>query len=117
LLISADDIEMLKRGVVRLIELFNIEAVEVRHDRALVRFHSREYLEAKRLGSPLIHWLPLEGNIRVRLVMPDASEILGLGENFLAKESSGKIVQLVRFGFGRIDKMEKDMVTIYYGHN
>jgi len=117
LLISSDDIEMFRRGVVRLIELFNIEAVEFGRGKVLVKFHSRDYSEAKRLGSPLIHWLPPEGNIGVRVVMPDASEISGLGESLLAKEASGRIVQLVRFGFGRIDRIEENLVTIYYGHN
>ncbi|MGQ9542826.1 MAG: glutamate--tRNA ligase [Candidatus Bathyarchaeia archaeon] len=117
LLISRDDLELLRHGPVRLMELFNIEVDDFRYGRVLARLHSPDYSEAKRLGLPLIHWLPIEENMRVMVVTPDASTISGLGECSLACEVPGRIVQLVRVGFGRVDSVEKGLVTIYYAHN
>jgi hypothetical protein len=50
-------------------------------------------------------------------MMPDATIMSGLGESMLADEKPNRVVQLVRFGFGRIDKTTKDLVNICYAHN
>ena len=44
-------------------------------------FHSRSYEEAKRLGAPLIHWIPIDTGIPCEVVMPDASVARGVAED------------------------------------
>jgi len=61
-----------------------------------------------------IHWVS-EPNIPIKLIMPDGSVKLGIGEPDLAKVRNGAIVQLVRVGFARVGKINKDIV-LYYAH-
>lgn len=117
LLVSRSDLETLKRGFVRLMELFNVEYVRSDGKTVWATLHSTDYLEARRTGAPLIHWLPLEGNIKLEVLMPDAMTISGLCEPLLAEEKPDRMVQLVRFGFGRIDEIKDESVRIYYAHN
>ncbi len=117
LLISRKDLEIVKKGFARLMELFNIQYTRSDGGTVWARLHSTDYPEARRLGAPLIHWLPSQGNTKVEVMMPDATIMSGLGESMLADEKPNRVVQLVRFGFGRIDKTTKDLVNICYAHN
>ncbi|MBS7622701.1 glutamate--tRNA ligase [Candidatus Bathyarchaeota archaeon] len=117
LLITRRDLEIVKKGPVRLMELFNIRYKSSDGDKVLGTFQSTDYSEARRLGVPLIHWLPSEGNIQVEVMMPDGKTISGLAEPMLADEKPDRVVQLVRFGFGRIEKTSKDHVEICYAHS
>jgi hypothetical protein len=47
--------------------------------------------------------------------MPDATRTKGFGETNLLGEKVGSIIQMVRFGFGRIDSKELPF-TIYFAH-
>lgn len=117
LLVSSGDLRILKMNrIVRLMGLFNIEVKKIRRREVKASFHSKPYLEAKKLGAPLIHWLPGEGNIKVKVVMPTAEFVEGFGERSLKNEDVNSIVQMERFGFGRIDSKFDDQVLIYYAH-
>ncbi len=48
--------------------------------------------------------------------MPDASRTKGPIETNIRQEKLGSIIQMVRFGFGRIDSLNGDRVTVYYAH-
>jgi glutamyl-tRNA synthetase len=117
LLISRKDHEIVQRGFARLMELFNIEYIRSDEKTVRAKLHSIEYPEARRLGAPLIHWLPSEGNVKTEVMMPNATILSGFGEPMLASERPNSVVQLVRFGFGRIDEIKDDLVSIYYAHN
>lgn len=117
LLISSSDLDLLKRSkVVRLMELFNIEIKSVENDSVSAAFHSQEYMKARELKAPLVNWLPEENNVVGEVVMPDASRTKGPVETNICQEKIGSIVQMVRFGFGRIDAIDEDHVTVYYAH-
>jgi hypothetical protein len=47
--------------------------------------------------------------------MPDATRTKGFGEMNLLGEVEGSIIQMVRFGFGRIDSKEEPF-TVYFAH-
>ena len=118
LLISKKDFASLRRGqVIRLMELFNVTVEKIAEEGVEASFHSEPYDEARKLNASLIHWLPEAGNLRVNVVMPTSEISEGLGEQGLKQEGIGQIVQLTRFGFGRIDEVTQDLVTIYYAHN
>ncbi|MEM4649975.1 MAG: glutamate--tRNA ligase, partial [Candidatus Bathyarchaeia archaeon] len=69
-----------------------------------------------KLKAPLIHWVsPLE-NLNIEVVMPTAEKIYGKAETALSKEKIGNIVQLVRFGFSRIDEKLENKIILYYTH-
>ena len=51
---------------------------------------------------PKIHWV--SKNTKVKLVMPDATEIEGLAEPEVKKVKPNQTVQFERIGFARCDK-------------
>ena len=115
-LISSNDLKTLKRGkVIRLMELFNITVQKAAKRGVEAVFHSEAYSEARRLGAPLIHWLPTRNCVETRVVMPDASVVKGYAEDSCRKLKTGTCIQFERFGFVRIDQAGEPL-TVYYAH-
>jgi len=117
ILLSRSDLETLKsRKSVRLMDLFNISISEIGQKGILAEFHSEPYSIAKELDMPLLHWLPESGNLKARVVMPTAEVVEGFAEKDLMNEDVGSIIQMERFGFGRIDSKANGDISIYYAH-
>src|SRR5207245_3004454 len=117
LLISASDIDLLRKSkVVRLMELFNVEIKNVENNSITASFHSQDYMKAREVKAPLVNWLPSENNMVGEVVMPDASRTKGPVETNIRQEKAGSIIQMVRFGFGRIDSISDQRVSVYYAH-
>ncbi len=115
-LVSSDDLRLLKKGgKVRFMELFNLEVEKVGKDLIEAFFHSESYGEAKRLGAPLIHWIPMSRGIPCEVVMADASVASGVAEEACGTLSPNEIIQFERFGFVRIDEVEKKL-RAYFAH-
>jgi glutamyl-tRNA synthetase len=117
LLISSSDVDLLRKSkIVRLMELFNVEVKSVENNSITAAFHSQDYMKAREVKAPLVNWLPDENNMLGEVVMPDASRTKGPVETNIRQEKVGSIVQMVRFGFGRIDSINDETVTVYYAH-
>jgi glutamyl-tRNA synthetase len=117
LLISRGDLNILKPGaIVRLMELFNFKVTHAASDAITGELHSQTYVEARKVSAPLIQWLPEQHNCRVSVVMPTAERIDGLGEPGLTTCSVDEVIQLVRFGFGRLDAVSQYSVALYFAH-
>jgi glutamyl-tRNA synthetase len=117
LLIPSSDIDLLRKSkVVRLMELFNVEVKSVENNSITAAFHSQDYMKAREVKAPLVNWLPDENNMVGEVVMPDASRTRGPVETNIRQEKVGSIIQMVRFGFGRIDSINDETVTVYYAH-
>ncbi len=117
LLISSQDIDLLKKSkMVRLMELFNVEIRTVENSSVSAAFHSQDYMKARELKAPLLNWLPNTNNLAGEVVLPDASRINGQAETTMTKESVGGIIQMVRFGFGRIDSLNNGKLVVFYAH-
>jgi len=97
-------------------ELFNVEIKSVENNSIMAAFHSQDYMKAREVKAPLVNWLPSENNMIGEVVMPDASKTRGPVETNIRQETVGSIIQMVRFGFGRIDKISAEQVTVYYAH-
>ncbi len=79
---------------------------------------SLEYEKYKETGEKIMHWLPASNDlVNVEVKMPDNTIVNGLGEQGLSKLKEGDIVQLERFGFCRLDKVNKDKLEFWYTHN
>jgi len=113
LLISSRDLALFKKGIVRLMGLFNVRAETVTEEEVVAVYHSEPYREARRLGAPLIHWLPSAGGVRCETVMPDGSVGHGLAESNVLRVAAGQVVQFERFGFVRIDQVGQEVVAFY----
>jgi glutamyl-tRNA synthetase len=110
--VCREDVEKLKVGsVLRLKDFCNIEIT------SLVPFqakHSAVSLEDhKKSKGKIIHWVPIDG-ISVKVRGP-YGDIEGTGERGIATELD-KIVQFERFGFCRVDTVEKEKVVVYFAH-
>jgi glutamyl-tRNA synthetase len=117
LLVSSQDVDLLgKSRVVRLMELFNVEIKRAENNLVEAAFHSQDYMKAREVKAPLVNWLPDGNNMIGEVVMPDASKTIGQIETNIRHEKVGSIIQMVRFGFGRIDSMKDQHVTVYYAH-
>ena len=117
LLVSAYDLKTLKLStIVRLIELFNVEITTVKKSGSTAVFHSEPYSEAKKLNAPLIHWVPAEENVNGKVIMPTTEVVNGVGELGLSKVQNGSMIQMERFGFGRVDSIINGQITVYFAH-
>ncbi len=117
LLVSERDLSILKPGVVvRLMDLFNLKVNQAGRDAVTGEFHSETYAEARKVNAPLIHWLPEQHDCTATVVMPTAERIEGLGEPALTTCHVNDVIQLVRFGFGRVDAVAQDSVVVYFAH-
>jgi glutamyl-tRNA synthetase len=116
LFISPEDAKILKdKGMVRLMELFNVKLLKFSENLVEAMFHSETYEEARSLNMPLIHWLPVDQCIKAKVIMPDATELEGFVENNCITVELGEVVQFERFGFVRLDSKD-DYWVFYYAH-
>ena len=80
-------------------------------------FDSKDYQKYKSKGDKIIHWLPVQKNLaKAEVLMPDKSIKKGFGEQELENLKEGDEVQLVRFGFAKLDKKEKDKLFFWFTH-
>jgi glutamyl-tRNA synthetase len=115
-LVSNDDAKILKTGrKVRFMGLFNFQVEKVGKSSIQAIFHSESYEEAKKLGAPLIHWIPMNSGIPCEVVMPDASAAMGIAEEACRVLNPNEIIQFERFGFVRVDKVNEEL-TAYFAH-
>ncbi len=101
--IETDDFNALKKQEIRLKDFCNVIL-----DRT-AKFTGKENKEI-----PRIQWVT--DGIKVDVVMPDNTIITGLGEKNLLKEQEDRVIQFERFGFVRIDKVEKNKLICYFAH-
>jgi hypothetical protein len=94
--------------------LFNMRPLGFK-DRVLkAEYVSESISEGDR--TPILQWVPTEGKVPVSVMLPDATQRTGLAEEGLKGEPAGSVVQLVRFGFCRIDNEKPDRVVLYFAH-
>jgi glutamyl-tRNA synthetase len=114
--VTAQDADLLKREkIVRLMGLLNLKVEGVKAGAVTASFHSKGHEEARKLGAPLIHWLPAKTGIPCEVVMPDATVARGIAEDACRKLKPDDIVQFERFGFVRVDSVDWKL-SVYYTH-
>jgi glutamyl-tRNA synthetase len=115
LYLAGSDQTILRSGKpIRLMGLFNFQPEEFMADRSTGRFLGETVLESEHMQ--VLQWVPYSQNTVVNVVMPDSTIKKGLAENGLRSEQVGSIIQFVRFGFGRVDSIATDSVTVYFAH-
>jgi glutamyl-tRNA synthetase len=116
LLISKDDLDIIEgKPTIRFMDLFNFQVTKVEKVRIQAAFRGDSYEEAKKLGAPLIHWLPVGSGFQCEVVMPDASVAKGVVEDACTELKPDEIVQFQRFGFVRIDSLNGKL-TAYFAY-
>jgi glutamyl-tRNA synthetase len=113
--IKKDDIEKIKdHFIFRLMSFANISNLKILEDHLEGILNSYEMDAARNVGAPLIHWLPVDDNIKVNLVNQNGQTLRGFGERGLYDESVNSVVQLEREGFARVDSKKDGAVTLYF---
>jgi glutamyl-tRNA synthetase len=115
-LISKQDIEGIEgKRAVRFMDLFNFRAENVEKTVIQATFLGESYEEARKLGAPLIHWIPVDSGVACEVTMPDASVAKGVAEDACRSLEPNEIVQFQRFGFVRVDSMNEKL-SAYFAH-
>ncbi len=83
---------------------------------ATVKLRKRAELTSEKVKIDIqkIQWVS-EPNVKIRIMMPNGEIKKGIAEPNLKNCKEGEIVQLVRIGFARIDKID-DEITLYFAH-
>ncbi len=106
--------------LIRLMELANLEPISVEDDRILARYAGTSLEEARRAKAPIIQWVPSGSAVAMVVKRPEGEKLLrvkGLAEKHVASLKPGTSIQLVRYGFIRISRVDRDMVEAYYTHS
>jgi len=115
-LISKDDLDLIEgKRAVRFMDLFNFRVERVERSLVQATFLGESYEEARRLGAPLIHWIPVDSGFPCEVVMSDASVAEGVAEDACRVLEPDEIIQFQRFGFVRVDGVNKKL-TAYFAH-
>jgi len=102
--IERDDLKNFEGSEVRLMDLFNVRLGKPSE------FTSREM----RQDTQKIQWVS-EPNVRIEVVMPDGSVAKGMAEPNMKRVKRDDLIQIIRVGFCRVEKADKDIV-LYYAH-
>ncbi len=111
--ISKKDFKELKQGkLYRFMHAFNFK----KKSNQLV-FDSKELEKYKKEGERIMHWLPKnEKLVDVDVMMPDAKIMKGLAEPSVKNIKINEVVQFERFGFCKLDSIEKDKLVFWFTH-
>jgi len=101
--------------IIRLMELFNVKVEQTKLYSVEAVFASAAYEEARKAKAQLIHWIPVNGDVPCRVVMPDAAVIEGIAESACERLKPNTVIQFERFGFVRVDEIAPKL-TVYYAH-
>ena len=78
-------------------------------------FLNESYEEARKLGAPLIHWLPANSGIQCEVMRSDVSVAKGVAEEACRGLNPDEIIQFERFGFVRVDEVNEKLI-VYFAH-
>lgn len=106
--VSGDDFRRFRGKKVRLIDLFNVSL-----DRKTKSIKSQTISDSMQK----IQWVP-EGGVDVKVLKPGEKdgELKGIGEPGMKKLKVGDVIQMIRLGFGRVDRKTKTGIQIVFAH-
>jgi glutamyl-tRNA synthetase len=92
----------------------------VRHTRDAFEFTGDGIEAVREEGVPVVHWVPAEESVPVRLRTMDG-DVSGRAEPGLREYAPGDLLQFERVGFAQVDALpaapdEADPVVLYYTH-
>jgi glutamyl-tRNA synthetase len=104
-LIQKSDLsELQDNELYRLMDCLNFRKID-----GIFEFDSLGYDNYKSVGKKIMHWLPAYGNVDVEILMDDATTLKGVAEHSIKQLKVGEVIQFERFGFCRLDSVEKNL--------
>ena len=114
--IPNDDAETLKPdSIIRLKDLCNITITSINPKDHTINATYTGKARIKKSGISKIQWVPGLDNVEIQVLMPDGSLIRGLGESTCKELKIDQIVHFERFGLGRVNEIESN-IMIFYAH-
>jgi glutamyl-tRNA synthetase len=86
-----------------------------RFTRDALQYASEDLDWVREEGVPVVHWVPSEGGVDVRLRTPDGDEY-GVAEPEFAEAAVDDVVQFERVGYARVDDRAADPSVAYWSH-
>jgi len=119
--ISKDDVGRFKEvGYIRLMEFINIKYVdELNSGKVLAEYVGKDLNQARRLKAPIVQWVPSHNNVRVVILKPEGlkiKKVRGYGEEYFRTLQNSEVVQLVRFGFAKVEEVSEGLIKLIYIH-
>ncbi len=114
----SDAHEALSKGGLRLMEFTNVRIVGNENGVLRGKAVSGGVEVAKEHGWGIVQWVPVEHAVKVVVLKAEGMRLRRIpcvGEAVL-KNLAGEVVQMVRFGFGRVDRVERRAVRVIYAH-
>ena len=113
-LIEHQDYESISEGeVFRLMDCLNV----MRTKQDVFEYTTGGYEEFKNLGKKIIHWLAYDSTLKdTEIFMPDGTILLGKSESNIAMLKLGEVIQFERFGFCRLDEIDKGIYRFWFAH-
>ncbi len=87
----------------------------VRHTRDALEYVGDDITAVREEGVDVIHWVPAEDNVPVRLRTMDG-DVEGHAEPGFAETTPDDVVQFERVGFARVDRHDRDESVAYFAH-
>lgn len=103
--IEKSDLKKYKGKEVRLMDLFNVKLGKV----------SKFTSEKMKIETPKIHWVS-KPNVKIKIIMPNGEVKKAIAEPEVKKVGKNKILQFVRIGFVRLDRIENNTPIFYFAH-
>lgn len=117
LYVSSSDIASIDEGEeIRLMGLFNVRVNRKEPESIYADFLSISLAEAEVLGMRFIQWVPIHFSVPTKILMPHAELVWGMSERNAISYQPGQIVQYVRFGFVRLERVENDYIEAIFAH-
>ena len=112
-LLDKKDVDKFSNTLIRLMDCFNFKK-----EKDGYVFDSLDYEVFKeQKGRNIIHWLAdNEKVVDTEILMPDNSIIKGKAEEGILKLKIGDIIQFERFGFCRLDSIDKNIYKFWFTH-
>jgi len=115
ILISRKDAaKLITDQILRLKDLINIKITSIKVNASKIQavFHSFELNR----DYTIIHWVPEKENVKVSIIKPDGTVVMGYGEINLNNIPLNKTIQFERFGFVNPVFWEKKTLKCYFTH-
>ncbi|MBW3019719.1 glutamate--tRNA ligase [Candidatus Woesearchaeota archaeon] len=97
---------------IRLMDCLNF----IHKENGELEFTNLSYNDFRTEGKKLIHWLPLEDNVDVEILMDDNKTKSGFAEKNIEQLEIGDVIQFERFGFCRLDSIEGGVYKFWFTH-
>jgi glutamyl-tRNA synthetase len=103
LYVSMKDFERFEKGkLIRLMGIANI-LIQEKGDIINSEYHSEDYKIAREEGLHFINWLPYGDGVEAKVILPNATNAIGLAEKRVHNMKPDELFQFERLGYCRVE--------------